>query len=146
MPEPRLGVPLPGEPGDPSDGRDDPVPLGPDPAASVEGFDQTVFLPTVSIAIDGAVAVEGRQVGAGRLDRPVQRGLVGLDLGDQDISGLSGGFEGFFWQCMASAVKMTPLSPRVRIISSAAGISFVFSAISLWASKIAGSEAKAIRA
>jgi hypothetical protein len=55
-----------------------------------------VFLSAVSVAIDGAVPVARRQVGAGGFERVVQRRLVGLDLGDQDGFGVSGGLEGFF--------------------------------------------------
>jgi hypothetical protein len=48
------------------------------------------------VALDGLGAVGGRLGGADRFQRLIQDGLVGLDLGDQDISGVAGGFKGFF--------------------------------------------------
>ena len=87
---------MPGEPGDAGDGGDKPVPLVTELAGDVEGLDQAVLLSAVSVAIDGAVLVERRQVGAGAFERVVQRRLVGFDLGDQDVCGVSGGLEGFF--------------------------------------------------
>jgi hypothetical protein len=96
VPEPGLGVLVPGEPGDSGDGGDKSVPLVTDLAGDIEDLDQAVFLSAVSLAIDGAVPVARRQVGAGGFERVVQRRLVGLDLGDQDVFGVSGGLEGFF--------------------------------------------------
>jgi hypothetical protein len=53
-------------------------------------------LPAVPVAVDGVVSVEGWLVGAGGFERVHQPRLVGLDLGDQDVCGVSGGLEGFF--------------------------------------------------
>src|ERR1700679_4188623 len=59
VPEARLGVLVPGEPGHPSDGGDEAVPPVAELSGDVEGFDQAVLLPAVPVAVDGVVPVEG---------------------------------------------------------------------------------------
>lgn len=96
MPETRFGVLVPSQAGYPGSGDDQAVPLGSETGADIEGFDETMFLPAVFVAIDGFGAVGGWQGGAEGFDRVVQGLLVVLDLGDQDVSRVLGRLKCFF--------------------------------------------------
>jgi hypothetical protein len=55
-----------------------------------------MFLSSVGVFVDGFDLVGGWGVGAKRLKGVVKRWLVGLDLGDEEIPGVLGGFKCFF--------------------------------------------------
>ena len=55
-----------------------------------------MLLPAATLAVDGLGVVGGRLGVADRIERLVEDRLVGFDLGDQEIPGLTRGFEGFF--------------------------------------------------
>jgi hypothetical protein len=96
MPEAGLCVLVPGQAAHPGGGDDQSVPIGPEATADIEGFDETVLLPAMFLAIDGFGAVGRRPGGAQGFERFVQGLLVGLDLGDEDISGVPGRLKCFF--------------------------------------------------
>jgi hypothetical protein len=77
-------------------GDDQAIPIRSEPTADIEGFDETMLLPAMFVAIDGFGAVGGRQGGEEGFDRLVQDRLVVLDLGDQDVSGIPGRLKRFF--------------------------------------------------
>ena len=95
-PEAGFGVLVPGEPGDAGDGADQSVPVGAEPSGDVEGFDQTVLLSAVSVAVDGQGGVGGLVGGRDCFDRVEQVLLVGLELGDQEVAGIGRRLKGFF--------------------------------------------------
>ena len=92
----QIGVLVPSEAGDAGGGDDQAVPVGAEAAGDIEGLDQTMLLSAMPVALDGLGAVGGRRGGADRFEGIVQDRLVGFDLGDQDVSGIPGGFKGFF--------------------------------------------------
>ena len=96
MPKAGFGVFAPGQAAHLGGGDDQAIPIGSEPAADIEGFDETMLLPAMFVAIDGFGAVGGRQGGAQGFDRVVQDRLVVLDLGNQDVSGVPGRFKRFF--------------------------------------------------
>ena len=69
---------------------------GPEPAADIEGFDETMLLPAMFVAVDGLGAIGGGPGGAEGFDRVVQDRLVVLDLGNQDVCGIPGRLKRFF--------------------------------------------------
>ena len=79
------------------------------------------------VFIDGAGFLArlggGAQIGDGLMEGR----LIVLDLSDQVDPSASGFFEGFFWQCMASAVSSEPGRPNSAMSFWAAGISLDFS-------------------
>lgn len=90
------GVLMPSPAGDAHDGGDQAVPFGTKPPGGREGLDQAMLLSTMAVAVDGLGAVFGRPRGAEGFERVVKGGLVGFDLGDQGISGVSGSLKRFF--------------------------------------------------
>ena len=96
VPKTGFGVFAPGQARHLGGGDDQTIPTGPEPTADIEGFDETMLLAAVFIAVDGFDAVGSRQCGAEGFDRVVQALLVVLDLGDQDVSGIPGRFKRFF--------------------------------------------------
>ena len=97
VPEPRLGVLVPSQPGDTNDGDDQAVPVGVERSGgNVEGLDLAMFLSAMGVLVDGFGPVSGRGAGAERFEGVVEGGLVGLDLGDKEIPGILGGFKCFF--------------------------------------------------
>jgi hypothetical protein len=97
MPEPGFGVLVPGQAADAGGVDDQAVPLGVEPAlVDIEGFDQTVFLTAVTLAVDRFEALDRRLLGGDVLERGQQGRLVGLDLGEQRVAAVTGRLEGFF--------------------------------------------------
>jgi hypothetical protein len=96
VPKAGFGVFAPGQARHLGGGDDQTIPTGPEPTADIEGFDETMLLAAVFIAVDGFDAVGSRQCGAEGFDRVVQALLVVLDLGNQDVSGISGRLKCFF--------------------------------------------------
>ena len=97
VPEPGLGVLVPGQAADAGGLDDQAVPLGVEPAmVDIEGLDQTVFLTAVALAVDGFEAPGRRLVGGDALERRQQDWLVGLDLGEQGVAAVTGRLECFF--------------------------------------------------
>jgi hypothetical protein len=96
VPKAGFGVFAPGQARHPGGGDDQAIPIRSETTADIEGFDETVLLPAMFVAIDGFGAVGARQGGAEGFDRVVQGLLVVLDLGDQDVSGVPGRLKCFF--------------------------------------------------
>ena len=96
VPKTGFGVFAPGQTTHPGGGDDQAIPIRSEPTADIEGFDETMLLPAMFVAIDGFGAVGGRQGGAEGFDRVVQGLLVVLDLGNEDVSGIPGRFKRFF--------------------------------------------------
>jgi len=96
VPKAGFGVFAPGQTTHPNGGDDQAIPIRSEPTADIEGFDATMLLPAMFVAIDGFGAVGGGPGGAEGFDRVVQDRLVVLDLGDQDISGIPGRLKRFF--------------------------------------------------
>lgn len=97
VPEPRLGVLVPSQPGDANDGDDQAVPVGGEcSGGNVEGLDPAMLLSAVGVLVGGFGPVGGWGAGAERSEGVVEAGLVGLDLGDKEIPGVLGGFKCFF--------------------------------------------------
>src|SRR3954463_13957513 len=88
------------------------------------------------------VAVEGVVLGAEPGQCFMQGGLVLLDLDQQAISAARVKLS--FWQCRASAVNSTPLTPSSVISVGTAGISPGAPATSWWARMRAASLANAL--
>ena len=96
VPEPGLGILVPGQTGDAGGADDQAVPLGLELALDVEGFDLAGFMAAVALGIDTLEAV-GRRLGGGdALERGQQARLVGLDLGEQGVAAVTGRLKGFF--------------------------------------------------
>lgn len=96
VPEPGLGILVPGQTGDAGGADDQSVPLGVEFALDVEGFDLAGFMAAVAPGIDTLEAV-GRRLGGGdALERGQQGRLVGLDLGEQGVAAVAGRLKGFF--------------------------------------------------
>jgi hypothetical protein len=96
VPKAGFGVFAPGQARHPGGGDDQAIPIGSEPIADLEGFDETMLLPAMFVAIDGFGAVGGGPGGAEGFDGVVQGGLVVLDLGNQDVSGVPGRLKCFF--------------------------------------------------
>jgi hypothetical protein len=96
VPQTRFGVLVPSQAGYSGGGDDQPIPIKSETTAHIEGFDETMFLAAVFVAVDGFGAVGGRQGGAEGFDRVVQGLLVVLDLGDEDVSRVLGRLKSFF--------------------------------------------------
>lgn len=86
----------PGQTTHPGGGDDQAIPIGSETTADIEGFDETMLLSAMFVAIDGFGAVGGGPGGAEGFDRVVQDRLVVLDLGDQDVAGIPGRLKRFF--------------------------------------------------
>jgi hypothetical protein len=96
VPKAGFGILAPGQARHPGGGDDQAVPIRPETAADIEGFDETVLLPAMFVAIDGFGAVGRGPGGAEGFDRVVQGLLVVLDLGNEDVSGIPGRLKCFF--------------------------------------------------
>jgi hypothetical protein len=96
VPKAGFGVFAPGQATHPGGGDDQAIPIGSETTADIEGFDETMLLPAMFVAIDGFGAVGGGPGGAEGFDRVVQDRLVVLDLGDQDVSRVPGRLKCFF--------------------------------------------------
>jgi hypothetical protein len=96
VPEPGLGVLVPGQAADAGGLDDQAVPLGIEPALNVEGLDLAGLMAAVALGIDAPEALD-RGLGCGDvLERGQQARLVGLDLGEQGVAGVAGGLKSFF--------------------------------------------------
>ena len=96
VPEAGLCILVPGQAGDAGGVDDQAVPLGAELALDIEGFDQTVFLTAVALAIDTFEAPGRRLIFGNVLERRQQGRLVGLDLGEQGVAAVTGRLECFF--------------------------------------------------
>ena len=72
------------------------VPIGTEMGGDVEGFDQTMLLPTMADAPFGVDRIKGMRGGTNLGDRVEQGFLVGLDLGEEEIAGVPGCLKSFF--------------------------------------------------
>src|SRR3954469_16318939 len=104
--------------------------------AGVEDLDQSMLLATPPVAVEGVV------LGAEPGQCLMQGGLVLLHLDQQAISAARVKLS--FWQCRASAVNSTPLTPNSVISVGTAGTSPGAPATSWWARMRAASLAKAL--
>jgi hypothetical protein len=96
MPEPGLGILVPGQAGDSGGLDDQAVPLGVEFALDVEGLDLAGFMAAVAPGIDAFEAL-GRGLGCcDVLERGQQGRLIGLDLGEQGVAAVAGRLKGFF--------------------------------------------------
>jgi hypothetical protein len=96
VPEPGLGILVPGQTSDAGGADDQAVPLGVELALDVEGFDLAGFMAAVAPGIDAFEAV-GRRLGGGDgLECGQQDRLIGLDLGEQSVAAVAGRLKGFF--------------------------------------------------
>ena len=96
VPEPGLGILVPGQTGDAGGADDQSVPLGLELALDVEGFDLAGFMAAVAPGIDAFEAV-GRRLGGGDgLECGQQDRLIGLDLGEQGVAAVARRLKGFF--------------------------------------------------
>ncbi len=96
VPEPGLGILVPGQAGDAGAGDDQAVPLGIEPALDVVGLDRAGLMAAVALGINTGDAV-GRGLGGGDvLERGQQARLVGLDLGEQRVAAVARRLKGFF--------------------------------------------------
>lgn len=96
VPKAGFGVFAPGQAAHPDGGEDQAIPIRSEPTADIEGFDETMLLPAMFVAVDGFGAVGGGPGGAEGFDRVVQDRLVVLDLGNEDVSGVPGRLKRFF--------------------------------------------------
>jgi hypothetical protein len=96
VPEPGLGILVPGQAGDAGGVDDQAIPFGVELALDIEGFDQTVFLTAVALAVDTVEAPDGRLIFGDVPERRQQARLVGLDLGEQGVAAVTGRLKGFF--------------------------------------------------
>jgi hypothetical protein len=62
----------------------------------IKHLDPASFVTRVLVLVPGCVLIDGSLRRARLFDAPVQRGLVVLDLGDQQGIGCGGQFESFF--------------------------------------------------
>lgn len=69
-------------------------------------------------AVEGFVTRERLCRAGALLDFPARAGLIFLYLNKEMAACLKGGFEGFFWQCIASTVNSRPSSPNALVIWS----------------------------
>ena len=96
VPEPGLGVLVPGQAADAGGLDDQAVPLGVEPALDIEGLDFAGFMAAVAPGIDALEAL-GRGLGCCDILKRGQQGrLVGLDLGEQGVAAVAGRLKGFF--------------------------------------------------
>ena len=96
VPEPGLGILVPGQTGDAGGADDQAVPLGLELALDVEGFDLAGLMATVAPGIDAFEAL-GLGLGGGDvLERGQQGRLIGLDPGEQGVAAVAGRLKGFF--------------------------------------------------
>ena len=96
VPEPGLGILVPGQAGDAGGLDDQAVPLGVELALDVEGFDLAGFMAAVAPGIDAFEAVGRGLIGGDALERGQQGRLVGLDLGEQGVAAVTRRLECFF--------------------------------------------------
>ncbi len=91
-----FGVLVPGEAFDADGNGDQAVPIGAETGCDIEGFDPAMLLSAMADAPLGTDGIEGRRGGANLDDRVEQGLLVGLDLGEKEIAGVSGCLKSFF--------------------------------------------------
>ena len=97
MPEPGFGILVPSEARDAGDGDDQAVPVRSKPSGrNGEGLDPAALLPAVRRLADRLDTVGRTFGGADGFKGVVKRWLIGLDLGNQEIAGVPGGFKCFF--------------------------------------------------
>ena len=96
VPEPGLGVLVPGQAADAGGLDDQAVPLGVELAPDVEGLDLAGLMAAVAPGIDTPEALDWGLSGSDVLERGQQGRLVGLDLGEQGVAAVPGGLKGFF--------------------------------------------------
>jgi hypothetical protein len=96
VPEPGLGILMPGQAGDAGGADDQAVPLGVELALDVEGFNFAGFMAAVALGIDALEALDRGLVGGDAFERGQQGRLVGLDLGEQSVAAVAGRLECFF--------------------------------------------------
>jgi hypothetical protein len=96
VPEPGLGVLVPGQAADAGGVNDQAVPLGAEPALDVEGLDRAGFMAAVAPGIDALEALGRGLDGGDVLERGQQGRLIGLDLGEQGVAAVARRLKGFF--------------------------------------------------
>ena len=96
VPEPGLGILVPGQTSDAGGADDQAVPLGVELALDVEGFDLAGLMAAVAPGIDALEAL-GRGLGGGDILKHGQQDwLIGLDLGEQGVAAVARRLKGFF--------------------------------------------------
>jgi hypothetical protein len=96
VPEPGLGVLVPGQAADAGGLDDQAVPLVVELGPNVEGLDLAGFMAAVALGIDSPEALDRGLGCRDVLERGQQGRLVGLDLGEQGVAAVAGGLKGFF--------------------------------------------------
>lgn len=96
LPKPGFGVLAPGVSGDADSCLDQPVPVGSEPPSYVEDFDEAMLKPAMALLVDGHGCIDRLIAVRDGFDGIKQGLLIGFDLGDQEIAGLSGCLKGFF--------------------------------------------------
>jgi hypothetical protein len=96
VPEPGLGVLVPGQAADAGGLDDQAVPLGIELAPDVEGLDLAGLMAAVALGIDAPEVLDRGLGCCDVLERGQQGRLVGLDLGEQRVAGVAGGLKCFF--------------------------------------------------
>src|SRR5271168_39184 len=115
-----------------------------DGGRGVEHRDGSGFVAVAPFLVHCPHARLGLGRGADGLDFLTEDRLVLFELDDQMRVGDGGGFESFFWQCMASQVTIWPAKSSSSISFCTAGISLDLSSISMWARTSAVSTANAV--
>ena len=96
-----------------------------------EHGDGAGFVAVTPVLVDAAFARQRLGDRTDGLDLAIEVRLIVLDLDNQMGVGGCGGFESFFWQCMASQVTICPATSSSRNSFCTAGISLDFSSISM---------------
>jgi hypothetical protein len=96
VPEPGLGILVPGQAGDAGAGDDQAVPRGIEPTLDVVGLDRAGLMAAVALGINAGDAVGRGLSGGDVLERGQQARLVGLDLGEQRVAAVARRLKGFF--------------------------------------------------
>ena len=96
VPEPGLGVLVPGQAADAGGLDDQAVPVVIELGPNVEGLNLAGFMAAVAPGIDALEAL-GRGLGCCDILKRGQQGwLIGLDLGEQGVAAVTGRLKGFF--------------------------------------------------
>ena len=96
VPEPGLGVLVPGQAADAGGADDQAVPLGVEPALDIEGLDLAGLMAAVAPGIDTPEVLDRGLGCCDVLERGQQGRLVGLDLGEQRVAAVTRRLECFF--------------------------------------------------
>ena len=106
VPQAGLGIAMQDIAGDADDPLDQGLPLGCGNGGGCIEYLGRPGLLSAARGGNGGVSAGGLAQGTGGFDILQQVALIVLQLDEDECVRLCGGFEGFFWQCMASSVTM----------------------------------------